>query len=283
MRNNAGKAWLLLIICGICLGCDDGTYVAEKMYWHAARHEQEMVKRYPQGLPKDKLDEIILRYREIALKAPFWKGAIHVYFKLAHLYESNKNFTAAEKAYEQVCKDFPFEVEYCANALRMIAINYEEQNEWGKAEKIYDRIHREYSYSLVGLMVPIYVAQRYNAMGKAELSSRKMNEALEFYSATIQSDISQDVTIEAIELIAQCFAGLGREQEGVAFFEKLAQENEGKVTELRSLYKLAQLYYRKKDEFSRGKFEHYIALISRKFPDDANAQKLIDSFRKSGK
>lgn len=255
-----------LLLCYLGSGCSEGTYLAEKKFYHANRRLLELIKDKKQLDPSDeRIDDLIFDFKEITMFYPYWDRTMHAHYKLAGLYELKKNYKAAKGEYEIICKHFVKDRENCANALRSIANLYELEENWLEAERMYMRIASEYPYTIVGLLVRPYLARYYYKNGQKEKSERTLEDAVIFYKQAIEANISDAVAISSIEFAIDCYRHLGQPKQAFEFLDYLAAKYPDSVVQLRAFFHLAEFFKHSTDK--KEKAIEYYQLILEKYPD----------------
>lgn len=264
----------MAVIAGVCSGCGEGEYVAEKKYFHANRKLAILEKSAKEGKELDKalINELVFAYKEIILRYPFWDNAIPAQFNVALLYRMKNDLEQARKEYERICKDNSRDKENCANALRHIANIWEQENNWEEAEKVYKKIHEEYRFTIVGTLVPIYLAQKYYIRGEIEKSKIATEYAYNFYKEFISSQPENIASITAIDFLIECARSLGATDDMAVFIQALADKHPNTVIELRCLYKLGR-FYQDVEKQSQAALKYYTEVLQ-KYPDSKIAQDL---------
>ncbi|MCP4649466.1 MAG: tetratricopeptide repeat protein [PVC group bacterium] len=260
-------------------GCGEGTYVAEKKFYHAQRRFAETEKNAKDGQLTDaQIDEAILDFKEIVMRYPKWEPSLQAQFKLALLYNKKGNYKQAVKEFEKVCTDFAVDIENGANALRHIANIWEQQNNWLEAEKVYKSIQKDYTYTLVGVLVPIYLAQRYYSIGETEKSRIATIEALDFYKDIIEKQPESIPAAASVNHAADCLRSLGRKEEMIAYLESLLEKYPNALIAQRALLKLAG-YYQLREKDNKKASMYYQKLIDN-YPNSKLSQKAAKEIKK---
>ena len=172
MKN---KYYIILIcfIAVVCSGCGEGKYKSEKMFFHAQHKllEIEQSHKETQTIDADAANELIIDFKEITMRYPFGAQTMQSYFNIALLYQLKGDNGKAVKGYLKICEEYPQRPENCANALRFAAEVREKSNDWEKAEKLYQRLKNEYPYTVAGILVPLYFAQKQHLLKQPELNN----------------------------------------------------------------------------------------------------------------
>jgi len=246
-------------------GCGEGTYVAEKKYFHANIMFYDLRGKDADGsLTNDDIDRVILLFREITMKYPFWERSAEAHLKIGKLLERRKKYDAAIKEYMLIPKNFSKNRELAALALKSAATIYEVRHDWQSAEQIYERIIREYPYTAIGLVVPIYLGKKYAKMNLFDKSEQSYHKAIKFYKSIIEKDVKEDTILRLIDFVLTCCLDLGQNQQALDFLQELEKKDPDSIVAARCLFKTAEIYDLKLNEQTLAR-QYYQELIER-FP-----------------
>jgi len=263
---------ILMLILSVCPGCGDGTYVAEKLNWHALKFEQEILAAYDGNPPDEAVDELAKDLKEIVMRYPSWRGSSQVHLKLGKIFEDKKKFDQAQEEYRAVYEKFPQQGENASEALKRIAILYEAQNDWKQAKETYSFIQHKYTYTKVGLFVPQYFARRHMALGNKEESWKAFASAVNFYKQTIEKNINDEINMRSMNFLSQCYEIMGQPDQLVEYLNTVMVKHENSNVELAALLNLAQFF--EKNPQTRNKALEYYRMVVKRFPDKGIAIKI---------
>lgn len=262
------KRVYILAVLGLLFftGCGEGTYVAEKKFFKANVKFYDLNEKKQKGTLSDKdIDEVILLFKEIALKYPFWPKTAEVHLKIGKLLEQKGKPEAAIKEYEKIVNDFPRNLETAAVALKSIAVYYESRSNWPEAETRYKMIIKNYPYTTIGLVVPIYLAKEYAQKGDFEKARQSYQEAIEFYQGIIEKDVREETILRLMDFMLTCYLDLNQTQQALDFLDKLKNKNQASIVAARCLFKTAEIYEIKLSDQALAR-KYYEKLIEQ-FPD----------------
>ncbi len=233
-----------LLITLLSSGCGEGTYQAEKMFWQSNNRLQRLlVKSDKESAIKSKeFNEIIFSFKEITLRYPYWPDTPRAHLVLAELYLMKGDIEAAKKAFEIIYKNYPQNAVFCSEAMKNMAVLYERENKWEKAENIYKEIIEKYPYTTIGLILPLNLAQQYKKRGEEQKAGTAFKDAAEFYKKVITDFPSSSGAIVAVDCAVASILNLEGEEKALDFLESLRNKYPGSELELRSLFNTAGIY-----------------------------------------
>ena len=257
---------LLILLAVFCVSCGEGTYISEKKFFHAQHKLLKLEQAIKAGekIDNEKADSLIMAFKEITIRYPYGKQTMQSYFNIAFLYQLKGENDKAVKGYLKICEEFPQKLENCANAIRFAAEIREKSNDWEKAEVLYQKLKNEYPYTVAGILVPLYLAQKYHHLGLPDKSVAAAETAVAWYKDVILNHAAEPTSVVAINLLFDSYRILGQKNEFVEFFEQIMKRYPDSKIELLALNKLIAFYYVQPDKQER--VTYYFNQMKQKFP-----------------
>ncbi len=200
-RFPVGIAVILATI--ILVGCG-GEYPAEKLFWKASKLSKEVFAN-PEGTPTGQFKEAVSAFQRVIDKYPESRKAGEAQFMIGGLYVARNDLTRARQEFSKVITEYADRVDLCVKAKLKIGETYETEKDWNAALRQYNEIICKYPHSVEALQLPLYIARRYLKAGKTAEASSAYASALESYNKIVSQHPRTNLALAAQDFIASCY------------------------------------------------------------------------------
>ncbi len=184
-------------------------YVAEKIIWDT---NQKLAKaaRNPEAIPDNVYAQYAAQYSKVIKQFGRTSLAPRAAILLGDVYLIKKDNTTARKYFQEIFKLYPENKEILAEAAMSIGKSFEFENNWGEAEKYYEKILADYPTTAIGLNVPLYLVNHYRAVKNAEATAVATERAIKMYKNMAAHNATTPLGIKALNNLTNLYIALER-------------------------------------------------------------------------
>ncbi len=213
---------------------------ADQGKWREAVNALEgIVKKYPQSplLPQilfaagdiysEKLnltDQALRTYQQILDNYPEDPLGGRAELSIGRLYLKKGLPAQARKAFQEVIKKFPKDVNSSAEAQFGIGASYETEGKWDQALNEYRWVLDKYPHTQAALRIPLYLADHYSQAGIENLAKQEYKRAVKTYQGMVEDSPKSLYAAYAQEKIAQCYLHQKRWREAISSLWSLIRD-----------------------------------------------------------
>lgn len=205
----------ILIFLGILIGLYvilsllDGksAYVAEQIIWKA-NQQLARVEKSPEAVPDSVYQQIASQYTKVVTQFAHTRLAPKAAILLGNVYLVKKDYPTARQYLNDVLIKFPENKEACAEATSGIGKSYEREGEWSQALKYYEKIIANYPTTDIGLMMPVYLVNRYRSRKEQQDAQTASDRAIRFYQDVLATHQEATVQFKTLHLLANFYISL---------------------------------------------------------------------------
>jgi len=165
-----------------------------------------------------------------------------VYFRMARIYASEKEYNKAAEALEKVIEKWGDSPRYAPRAYLALAGIYEAAGDWEKALDRYKELEQKYEKSSEGLQVPFRIAMHYKNAGDEEKAQEAFKKAIAKYDRMIKEEKNQDLVAAAMNMKVQCLVAQEKWEDAIKQFEEIVEKFPGTEWEASALIGMARIY-----------------------------------------
>ncbi len=208
-------AGILISVFVVFSLCDlKSDYLAERQVW---RIDQKLQKyaREPQVIPRFSYEQLISSYRRVIKQFPESYLCPKIYTQIAGAHFLKKDYEAARAEYQVILEKYPQNTELLTRTQFNIAKTYEAAGQWSQALRVYDSLKKDHEQTIVGMSVPLYLADHYQRQGEGQLFLQAAQEAVEQYQSLIARFPDSAVEFNASQFLSDVYVLQKRWTEGV--------------------------------------------------------------------
>ena len=196
-------------------------YAVEQMAWKVQREYLDILKD-PKIVPEPTFDKVIKDYQKIIKRYPNSKLTPGIRMLVGNVYHVKKDYETSRKKFNEIIKLYPESKELQAQALSAIGRTYEAQDNWPGARKIYDRIMAEYTLTLTGLGIPLYIANHYKGVNDYQKTMDAYELAITHYNTLAAQNPDSPAEYNSLRYLSNCYLDQKRWDEAVEILGKIA-------------------------------------------------------------
>jgi len=175
---------VLIAVAGALIMISSGDeYGAERLIYRAIVANQEIAAN-PEVAPPGLLARVEDNLKKIVKKYPKTRTARAAYLSLIGFYWEQKKYENVKSTADAIIARYPKDRGILSSAYFLKGAVFQEQGEWNKALKEFHTLRDEYTDSVLGLEVPIYIADYYKEERKLGQAKQAYIEAVQFYAKT---------------------------------------------------------------------------------------------------
>ena len=243
------KRILLIALLGLFIaGCANDQYAIEKQYWRIQKQAEKIFKN-PSGSPPNELERVVNIINGFIQKYADNNLATEAEFSIARLYITKEAYDTAREQLNTIISKYNKSAAICSEAIFLIGNSYQIQDKWNPALEQYKKIMQEYSTTLRGIDIPIYIAQYYKSKYQPDNMIAAYKEAISHYRALSDKYPDSQLAYGADKLVAGCYMALKDWQGAIDAYNNIIAKYKGKVSTDEVLMNIALIYKKEiKDE-----------------------------------
>ncbi len=255
LRNDILCFFLSIAILLPLAGCDSGIYSAEKRFWHASKAYNALMKNLEKASASD-YQKVIDAYREITIRYPMWPNSAQAQFGIGQLYAIQNNLPKAREEFAVILKDYTANVDMCATVLFIIAVIYEKEDDWAKAQETLNKITSDYSNTGTAFQVPVHIAEYYKSKGQTAEAETAYAAALDKYKSMIKNSPKTYGALIALDLAMTCYSDQEKWNDALEYLGGLAHDYPDTLLAPKSLFITGAIYQEKLNQPQKA-LEYY--------------------------
>ena len=241
------KLFLITILTcsGLILsGCANDEYAIEKRYWQIKKQAEKILNN-PHATPPNELERTVSALNKFSQKFPKSNLGIDADFSIANLYVIKENYELGRAQLKKMAQKYEKSKELVAQAWFLIGNSYELQDKWPSALEQYRKIMQDYTETIRGLEIPVYIAQHYKAKYEPDKMIAALHEAIAHYKAIAAKHPVTPLSFNMDILVAQCYSEIKDWQSVINTLNSMLSTYNGKVSLEEILLNLASVYSQK--------------------------------------
>lgn len=242
--NNLFVTTIFACSCLILSGCANDQYAIEKKYWKAKKQAEKILSN-PHATPPNELMRAVNTLNKFSEKFPKSNLGIDAEFSIANLYIVKENYDSGRAQLRKMTQKYEKSKELVAQALFLIGKSYELQDKWPSALEEYRKIMQDYTETIKGLEIPIYIAQHYKIKYEPDKMIAALQEAIIYYKGIAAKHPVTPLSFNIDMLVAQCYSEMKNWQDAVNTLNSMLSTYNGKVNFEEILLSLSSLYSQK--------------------------------------
>lgn len=155
-------------------------YSAEKLFYQATKVGRKIALN-PDVAPPTMLASVERGLKKIVEKYPKAAIAKIAHLSLAEYYLNKEEYAQAESRADEIIAKYTEDRDTLSKAYFIKGSAFEKQDQWNKALKEYQTLRDRYTDTLVGLGMPIYIAEYYKGKQKYDQADLAYQDAINFY------------------------------------------------------------------------------------------------------
>lgn len=243
---------LLIPVSLILTGCTDDQYAIEKRYWQIQRHVEKIFKN-PHASPPNELQKVVNMLGNFAKDNAKTNLAIDAEFNIARLYIIKEEYDKARTQLRMLLDRYSKSEAISSEAIFLMGNSYEIEDKWNLALQQYKKIIQEYSLTVRGLNIPIYIAQHYKIKYQPDKMIAAFKEAIGHYQALADKYPNSRLAYTAHTLVAQSYIALKEWENALNSFNTIIEKYKGKVNLDGVLMEMALIYSRELKDKAKTK------------------------------
>ena len=243
------KKSFLVIAAMSCLslilaGCANDDYAIEKRYWQIKK-QAERILTNPHATPPNELERTVKTLNDFSQKYPKSNLGLDAEFAIANLYIVKGDYDLGRKQLKKIGDKYQKSKELVAQTIFLTGNSYELQEKWPSALEQYRKIMRDYTETIKGLEMPIYIAQHYKVKYEPDKMIGALQEAISYYKAISAKHPVTPLSFNMDMLVAQCYAELKDWTGAINTLNSILSTYNGKVSFEEVLLALSSIYSQK--------------------------------------
>ncbi|MCX5699811.1 MAG: tetratricopeptide repeat protein [Candidatus Omnitrophica bacterium] len=225
-------------------GCANDEYAIEKRYWKVKKQAEKILNN-PHATPPNELERTVSNLNKFSEKFPKSNLGIDADFSIANLYTIKENYDSGRAQLKKLAKKYEKFKELAAQALFLIGNSYELQDNWPSALEQYKKIMQNYTETIRGLEIPVYIAQHYKTKYEPDKMIAAFQEAINYYQAIAAKHPVTPLSFNMNMLVVQCYSETKDWPSAVNTLNSMLTTYKGKVSLEEILLNLSSIYSEK--------------------------------------
>jgi TolA-binding protein len=234
---------IFITVFAILAGCGNDQYAIERRYWQLQKQAEKIFKN-PHASPPQELEKVVKVLNNFSQKYPKNNLAIEAEFNIARLYLVKEEYEKARTQLKSIINKYnqPKLEPIRAEATFLMGNSYEIEDKWNLALEQYRKIMQEYSTTIRGLDIPIYIAQHYKVKYQPDKMIAALQEAVGHYKALAEKYPNSPLAYRAHTLVPVCYIALKEWQNAISALNTVIEKYKDKVTQDGTLMDIALIY-----------------------------------------
>ncbi len=166
----------------------DDAYRAEKILYRTNKTYDKILLN-PDATPPSMVQKTVSDLERVVEEHPETEAARLARMKLVEIYMTSKKYAAALLLFDDiVAAEETKSRERATRALYMKGIAYEKMGNWVMALNVFEKLREEFPDTMIGLQVPLYIANHYRLNQETAKAQEAFGEAEEFYNNTYEAN-----------------------------------------------------------------------------------------------
>lgn len=181
-----------------------GEYEAEKLFYRAMKVNSKIIAN-PDVAPPALLVSVENNFKKLIKKYPKANITKTGNIALLEFYISHKNFDKAMPLTDSIIQIYKEDPIVSSTAQFLKGVIYEKQNNWPRAIEEFNRLRDEYTYTQLGIQIPLYIAKYYDTKGNDYEAKRAYEQAQSFYEKMEKDYEGKNIGYVAATMLIQTF------------------------------------------------------------------------------
>ncbi|OGX15216.1 MAG: hypothetical protein A2166_00295 [Omnitrophica WOR_2 bacterium RBG_13_41_10] len=216
-------------------------YAIEKRYWQAQKQAEKIFNNAKASPPRE-LVKAVNTLNNFIKRYPQNRLSIEAEFNIARLYIVKEEYDKARQQLKEIINKYVKVDNIRAEAIFLIGNSYEIEDKWNLALQQYKKIMEDFSTTVRGLDIPIYIAQHYKIKYQPEKMIAAYQEAISYYKGLAVKHSNTPFAFNAESLAAQCYLALKEWQNAINTFNAIIEEYKAKMNMDAVLMNIAFIY-----------------------------------------
>jgi len=271
-----------VIICAFIFlaGCGSDQYAVEKEYWWLQRQVSRVFKN-PNASPPNEVERAVDKLQKFSDKHPKTILGVESEFNIARLYIVKQEYEKARAYLKSLMDKYKESKAMLSELLFMLGNSYEIEDKWSQALEQYNQILREYSLTVRGFEIPIYIAQHYKAKYQPDKMVAAYQEAIGHYRKLAAENAESPLGFKAKALVAQTYIFLSDWQNAVTALQETIEKYKDKISMDGLMMDMALIYNRElKDKI---KAKEVLQKLLAEYPDSQLVKTATDFLKELDK
>ena len=235
---------ILLLSTFIISGCGNDQYSIERRYWYLQKKVQKIAVN-PESSPPQELTRVVSLLDNFAKQYPKNILGVSAEFSIAGLYIVKQEFSQARAQLQHIIIKYKDSKKICSEATFLIGNSYELQDKWSSALEQYRKLMQDYTETIKGLEIPIYIAQHYKTKYEPDKMIAAFGEAISYYKAIAAKHPVTPLSFNLDMLVAQCYSEIKDWQSAINTLNSMLTTYNGKASFEEILLSLSSIYSQK--------------------------------------
>jgi tetratricopeptide (TPR) repeat protein len=206
-----------------------GEYAAEKIFYRAMKANAKITAN-PNVVPPKLIEYVETNLKDILKKYPKTDVARAASITLAEIYIYNKRYDDALSTSDSIIKTYSSAPAILSTAHFLKGQVYEKQDKWAKALKEYNIVRNNYTDTVLGIHMPLYVAKYYAGKGRDADARQAYSEAVLFYGKLEKVNSRKMLGYTASKLLIQVYMDTGNYEEAGRVLEETINNYRSGIT-----------------------------------------------------
>jgi TolA-binding protein len=233
--------WILLLCLFVLAGCGADEYAIEKRYWQAQKQAEKIFSN-PQASPPRELSAVVRTLNNFIKNYPQNQLSIEAEFNIARLYIIKEEYDKARIQLREIINKYAKSDGIRSEAIFLIGNSYEREDKWNLAIQQYRKVMQDFSTTMRGLDIPIYIAQHYKIKYQPEKMIAAYQEAIGYYKDSAAKYPNSPFAFNAESLVAQCYLALKDWQNAISTSNTIIENYKNKMSMDGVLMSIALIY-----------------------------------------
>lgn len=205
---------LILAITGAALSLLDGggEYAAERLFYRALKNSSKILMN-PDVAPPAMIANVENDLTKILAKYPRTNMIKTARLTLAEFYIDTKRYAKALSTLDEIINRHKDNPVMSSKAQFLKGLVYERQDKWDKALKEYTTLREEYTETVLGLQIPLYIGRYYFKNQMQEEADNTYKNAALFYRKLEAKNRGKPLGYAVSKLLIQVYANLKQYEE----------------------------------------------------------------------
>lgn len=214
---------IAIAVVGLWLINRNDAYTAEKVLYQANKSYDKILLN-PDATPPSMIKDTIDALKLVVEKYPDTDAARLARMKLVEIYMTSSRYNDALPLFDEiVAAESAVSRERATRALYMKGLAYEKMGNWQMALKEFDRLRKEFPDSMIGMQVPLYIANHYRLKVETEKAQEAFDKALDLYNETYAANEGTTMGFISLSMILELYGKFRMYKEAAPALERMIE------------------------------------------------------------
>ncbi|MBU1854026.1 MAG: tetratricopeptide repeat protein [Candidatus Omnitrophica bacterium] len=220
-KSNVTVIFILFLLIGSA-GCTD-QYRSERDFYRATKLSRNILIN-PEAIPPREFQRAVNAYKLVIERYPDTWSAKKAGVALGSLYLAKGAYREAREKFEEILGIYPADKNVAAEAKFLIGKSYENEEMWDKAILEYQELIKDYPDTVIGIGLPMYIAQYYEKGKDIIERNRIYGDVIMHYTEISEENPNTEIAFKADSFIAMCYLKIENWPQAVKSLGKLAMD-----------------------------------------------------------